>query len=279
MHPSRTYIVYLDEFGHVGPYVSVDHPTHKTHPVFGLGGFVLPIEEVRPFSSFFFNLKQYLFENYDIPQARKEAKEQGQVFKLSTWEKKGSKQYSVANLQRYTIHITRSTNRIINQITERGGFLFYVGEAKQKDVDKHDAQRVYLSSLKEIIKRLDDEFKNQEAQFLIFMDDSESSASIVKNAIYEMHQNSKFQLIEAPVQVDSKLYQTIQCADWLCAIYGKLSFYEIEPESKPDYEIFKRYFGDRIAKVQKRSNVRNNLPKKASEKSLKKLCDKFNNHN
>lgn len=277
MSLSRTYIVYLDEFGHVGPYVSSNHATYKTHPVFGLGGFVLPIEEVRPFSSFFFNLKQHLFEKYDIPKARSDAKKQGIEFKLSTWEKKGSKQYSVTNLQNYTKQITRSTYRIINQITDRGGFLFYVGEAKFKDIEKHDAQRVYLSSLKEIIKRLDDEFKNQDAQFLIFMDDSESSATIVKNAIYEMHQNGKFQLIEAPVQVDSKLYQTIQCADWLCAIYGKLSFYEVEPHSKPEYEIFKRYFGDRVAKAQKRSNVRNNLPKPASEKSLNRLCKRFNN--
>ncbi|NNI20424.1 DUF3800 domain-containing protein [Pasteurella multocida] len=276
---SRTYIVYLDEFGHVGPYIAAEHPKYKTHPVFGLGGFVLPIEEVRPFSSFFFNLKQYLFENYDIPKARKEAKENGLEFKLSTWEKKGSQQYSVTNLQNYTQHLTRSTYRIIRQITDRGGFLFYVGEAKYKDIEKHDAQKVYLSSLREIIKRLDDEFKSQNAQFLIFMDDSESSANIVKNAIYEMHQNGKFQLIEAPMQVDSKLYQTIQCVDWLCAIYGKLAFYEVEPESKPDYEIFKRYFGDRIAKAQKRSNVRNNLPKPASEKSLARLCVKFNSSN
>lgn len=276
MSLSRTYIVYLDEFGHVGPYLSVDHPIYKTHPVFGLGGFVLPIEEVRPFSSFFFNLKQNLFEDYDIPKARQEAKEKGESFKLSTWEKKGSKQYSVTNLKHYTKYLTRSTYRFINQITDRGGFLLYVGEAKLKEIEKHDAQRVYMSSLKEIIKRLDDEFKNQDAQFLIFMDDSESSTNIVKNAIYEMHQNGKYQLIEAPVQVDSKLYQTIQCADWLCAIYGKLAFYEVEPDSKPEYEIFKRYFGDRIAKAQKRSNVRNNLPKKASEKSLARLCNKFN---
>lgn len=100
MSLSRTYIVYLDEFGHVGPYVDVNHSTYKTHPVFGLGGFVLPIEEVRSFSSFFFNLKQNLFEGYDIPQARQIAKEKGETFKLSTWEKKGSKQYSVANLQK-----------------------------------------------------------------------------------------------------------------------------------------------------------------------------------
>lgn len=90
-----------------------------------------------------------------------------------------------------------------------------------------------------------------------------------------MHQQQKFQLVEAPVQVDSKLYQTIQCADWLCAIYGKISYFDVEPESKPDYEIFKRYFGDRVAQAQKRSNVRNNLPKKASQESLCKLVEKW----
>lgn len=25
-----TYIVYIDEFGHIGPYVSLDHSKHKT---------------------------------------------------------------------------------------------------------------------------------------------------------------------------------------------------------------------------------------------------------
>jgi hypothetical protein len=34
------YLVYLDEFGHVGPYVSRTHPHHNTSPVFGFGGLV-----------------------------------------------------------------------------------------------------------------------------------------------------------------------------------------------------------------------------------------------
>lgn len=122
---------------------------------------------------------------------------------------------------------------------------------------------------------MDDEFHSEEAQFLIFMDDSEGSADLVKKSIYEMHQNGRYQLIEAPMQVDSKLYQTIQCADWLCAIYGKIAYYQIEPEAKPDYELFVRYFGDKIARAQKRSNVRNNLPKLASMEKLLLLKDKF----
>jgi len=271
----QLYIVYLDEFGHVGPYISEDHPKHNTHPVFGLGGFVLPAAKVRSFSSFFFRLKQQLFSSYEIPKARKKAEEKGRDFQLSTWEKKGSKQYSVANLKKFKSFLTDSTNRIINRITNDGGFLFYVGEAKKVGVESHNPQWTYTASLIEIIKRLDDEFKGQDAQFLIFMDDHESRTQIVKNAIYAMHQQKKYQLIEAPVQVDSKLYQTIQCADWLCSIYGKLSYFNVEPNAKPEYSLFKLYFGDRVARAQKRSNVRDNISRKASLASLDKLANKF----
>ncbi|HBA7157502.1 TPA: DUF3800 domain-containing protein, partial [Escherichia coli] len=163
-----------------------------------------------------------------------------------------------------------------NTITRYGGFLFYVGEAKRIGVASHNPQRTYKSSFKEVIKRLDNEFKNQDAQFLIFMDDHEMRSEIVKEAIYEMHQEEKYQLLEAPVQVDSKLYQTIQCADWFCAIYGKLSFYDVDPENCAEYEIFKRYFGDRIAEAQKRSNVRNNLPRPPKEDQLADLLEKYN---
>lgn len=274
----KTYIVYLDEFGHVGPYIAADHKSHNTHPAFGLGGFVLPIDEVRSFSSFFFSLKQYLFEQFDIPEARRTAQERGERFQLSTWEKKGSKHYSVANLQKYKGMMVGSTNRIINTISRKGGFLLYVGEVKQKDIDRHNPQATYSASLSEIIKRIDDEFKGIDANFLIFMDDSEGRSDIVKRSIYEMHQNDKYQLIEAPMQVDSKLYQTIQCADWLCSIYGKIEFFNAEPESKPQYEIFKTYFGDRIQANQKRSNVRNTFKKKKQDldSSLQKLCRKYN---
>lgn len=171
--------------------------------------------------------------------------------------------------------MVRSTSRIISRITSKGGFLFYVGDTKLRNTNLHNPQEIYKSSLTEIIKRLDDEFRSEDAQFLIFMDDSEGSADLVKKSIYEMHQNGRYQLIEAPMQVDSKLYQTIQCADWLCSIYGKIAYYNIEPNAKPEYELFVRYFGDKIASAQKRSNVRNNLPKLASDKQLQKLKEKF----
>ena len=37
-----TYFAYLDEFGHIGPYISRTDPRYNDSPVFGLAGFVLP---------------------------------------------------------------------------------------------------------------------------------------------------------------------------------------------------------------------------------------------
>src|SRR5262245_36938514 len=51
------YIAYLDEFGHIGPFVSRTHPKHNASPVFGLGGLLLPVDRVRPFATWFYQLK------------------------------------------------------------------------------------------------------------------------------------------------------------------------------------------------------------------------------
>ena len=42
-----TYIAYLDEFGHIGPYIARDDPRHNDSPVFGLAGFIMPLEVVE----------------------------------------------------------------------------------------------------------------------------------------------------------------------------------------------------------------------------------------
>ena len=55
-----TYVVYLDEFGHIGPYISRTDPRHNDSPVFGLAGFALPIDQVRGVGTWFFQRKQEL---------------------------------------------------------------------------------------------------------------------------------------------------------------------------------------------------------------------------
>ncbi|WP_420636669.1 DUF3800 domain-containing protein [Candidatus Palauibacter sp.] len=86
-----TYFAYLDEFGHIGPYVSREDPKHNDSPVFGLAGFVLPSERVRGFGTWFFKRKCQLLE--------RDIEESGQH--PARWEKKGSRLYTVRNIKRY----------------------------------------------------------------------------------------------------------------------------------------------------------------------------------
>lgn len=85
------FVAYLDEFGHVGPYLAHDDPRHNTHPVFGLGGVVLPYPQVRRFSTFFFQLKNRLLE-FELSRS-------GEL--PAKWEKKGSSLYTIRNIEKY----------------------------------------------------------------------------------------------------------------------------------------------------------------------------------
>jgi len=79
------YVMYLDEFGHIGPFISRDHGKHRTSPVFGFAGLVLPVEAAREFAIYFYKLKCHLLkfelEQQDQPAYRWEKKGAQAVFK------------------------------------------------------------------------------------------------------------------------------------------------------------------------------------------------------
>ena len=114
-----TYFAYLDEFGHIGPYVGRTDPRYRESPVFGLAGFVLPSAEVRGFGTWFFQRKCELL-GFEIERSGKHP---------ALWEKKGASLYTVTNVTRYA-ELRRLTNRLFNKIEALGGFVFYVGIRK-----------------------------------------------------------------------------------------------------------------------------------------------------
>jgi hypothetical protein len=243
------YIAYLDEFGHIGPYVSKEDPSHNTHPVFGLAGVVLPYGEVRRFATYFFKLKNDLL-SFEIQRSGQHP---------ARWEKKGSSLYTIKNVQKYP-ELRRSTFRLLNKIESLGGFVIYVGLQKKTTPEKHDPKKLYHAVLREVIKRLDQECEQKSAQLLIVLDQQEDRVmrpAIVQNAACEMFgQSQRKALIEPPIQAESHLYQTIQCADWICGIVGRLSHYECEKASVSDYEAIEKYFKNRLDLLAKRSSIK-----------------------
>ena len=244
------YIVYLDEFGHVGPYISSDHEKHNTHPVFGLGGVAIPSDQVRSFSTYFFKLKKQLLA-FELHRSGVHP---------AKWEKKGSSLYTFKNIEKYK-ELRQATFRLLNHINKIGGFIIHVGIEKHLGVENHDSKKLYQSVLTEMIKRMDQECVARKANFMMVLDHQEGDAlrgEIVERASLAMFSGNepRYQMIEPPVQAESHLYQTIQCADWLCGLFGRLTRYQSEPEVKPEYVLIEKYFKDRVEKASIRSSIR-----------------------
>ena len=95
-------VAYLDEFGHVGPYISTMHKKFKDHPLFGYAGIVLLEDAIRPFGAKFEQVKARQFRS-EIVKTGKHPRR---------WEKKGAEMFTPArprNTKRVEHHSVRSS--------------------------------------------------------------------------------------------------------------------------------------------------------------------------
>ena len=245
-----TYIAYLDEFGHVGPYVGREDPRHNDSPVFGLAGFTMPVEQVRGFGTWFFQRKCELLD-FEIQRSGEHA---------AVWEKKGSSLYTVTNVTRYP-ELRRTTFRMLNKIEKVGGRIFYYGIRKTADPGTHDANAMYLSVLSEATRRLDTFCRYDHTtpeRFLLALDEHAQRAKLVTAVAQDMYGGNepRRQLIEPPFQLESHRYQTLQAADWIAGLVGRLGAIWKEPGVWPENLVFRRYFERRLTRLQVRSRVR-----------------------
>lgn len=254
------FFAYLDEFGHIGPFISRHDRQYKTSPVFGFAGIVLPVNEVRNFSTFFYKLKCNLLD-WEIKNDPKHTP-------AYQWEKKGAKLFTVKNIETYP-ELRHATFRLINKINSIGGFIFYNGIEKDQPNDSHTPEALYISVLRDCIRRIDRFCNRNHATFSILLDAIDSDEPGAKRkfrlagisaASSEMfgyhHGNSCVTLLEPPYQLESHLYQNIQCADWFCGLLGKYLCYAIQPDQYEDYEIINKYFDVRLQSALKAHSLR-----------------------
>lgn len=244
-----TYIAYLDEFGHIGPYINRNDPRHNDSPVFGLAGLVLPVEEVRNFGTWFYQRKCELLK-FEIDQSNMHP---------SVWEKKGSALYTVRNVETYR-ELRNFTNRLFNKIGTLGGFAFYVGQGKHDTPDVHDSNALYRHILREAIKRIDqhcDVDCTPCERFLLALDEHDQRSALVTQAAIAMYGTDQRRcLVEPPFQLESHRYQTMQAADWIAGLVGRLGAYWKAPGEYAENEIFATYFASRLHQCAVRSGIR-----------------------
>ena len=228
------FLAYLDEFGHIGPFLSRSHEKHKTSPVFGLAGFLLPVEEVRSFTTWFFQRKCDLL-SYEIERSRQHP---------ARWEKKGAALYTLRNVEKYPA-LHRMTHRLFNRITKAGGYIFFTGLEKPWGPDELDSRELYRLVLRETLKRLDDFCIDHDgnASIMIVLDEHEDRMSLLTHAAVNMFGGAepRTHIIEPPFQVESHMYQSLQAADWIAGLVGRIGCIWARPEEYADYLPFRRF--------------------------------------
>lgn len=243
------YFAYLDEFGHVAPYAGRIGPKYSESPVFGLAGFLLPDHEVRAFASWFYKLKSRLLA-WEIERS-------GQPAYL--FEKKGAQLFTTENIRRYP-ELRKATFRLLNHLHAIGGHIVYVGMEKYAAPAEHDAKSLYLAVLRESIKRIDQFCGSQDSNWFCVLDEQERSqfrSQIVSTAMVSMFgSEQRNRLIEPPIHAESHLFQTLQCADWLCGLIGRLCAYLASPAEYPELDWTARYFQRRLNNLAPFSSLR-----------------------
>lgn len=242
------YALYLDEFGHIGPRVSSVDKKYNDSPVFGFAGMLLPVEQVREFAIGFYQMKCRLLA-WDL------AHKNPAGLPPCQWEKKGSQIYTAYNVNTYR-ELRSATNRMLTRIGNAGGHVFYMGIHKTNSPEKHDAKEVFGQQLLRAIRKVDQFCAAKDATFIVLLDEQRagddwrmSHVETCTLAMFEDKAQKCRALIEPPLQGESHLFQTLQCADWICGLIGRISAYTVAASQYSDWDVFGKYFADRLSKI------------------------------
>ena len=245
-NPMPYLVAYLDEFGHIGPFIGRTEPKYNESPIFGLGGYIIPLEQAREFGSWFFRRKSELLA-WEVQQSG---------LRPALFEKKGSALYTALNVEKYA-ELRRFTRRFLANLRKFGASVFFVGIEKTRDLAAHDSDALYEYVLREAIKRLDQHCEELDERFIMVLDEHPSREKILTVASTSMFGPlQRTRLIEPPFQVLSHRFQTVQAADWLRGLIGRLGCFWIEPAMYADCAWARQHFHDRLLGAAVRSGIR-----------------------
>jgi hypothetical protein len=219
------FLAYLDEFGHIGPFVAVQHPRFNTHPAFGYAGFAIEARNVREFASYFEHLKQDLLA-FEITRDGAHPRR---------WEKKGASLLTSRNMDVYGGEIGPVLRRLARRLARLDGRFVFAGEIKSTGSPAQTGESAAdrsARSLRQVILKLSRFADARDEPIMIFMDavDEKPRLAAVMAAasfIYAAHVPELRRVVEIPMQLESHYYATTQYADWLCALVSRASHFHL----------------------------------------------------
>jgi hypothetical protein len=197
---------------------------------------VLPHHEVRSFATWFYQFKNNLLAS--------DLRASGQH--PAAWEKKGTELFTTNNTSLYP-NLSSAANRLINRIYKCNGRIFYYGRRKYQSPEKSKANGLYATVISAAVRNLDRFAELQNKFFMMILDEHTDRLMLLESAAKTMFGNNRARrLIEPPFQVESHLYQTIQAADWIATLVGRVLAFRTEPIQYADWNWAEQKFGTKI---------------------------------
>lgn len=239
------HFVYLDEFGHIGPFMSRHAKRYNESPVFGLAGIILPEDAIRPFATRFLQLKQHVF--------RTEIHAAGII--AQHWEKHGTEIFTPKQVARYP-HFRSTGFRLLNYIRDAGGKVFYYGREKISGTTNVNSTGLYTTILGHTIQQLESYAQHNNVNFVMVVDEHAARKTLLITAEKTMYgHRPAYHLLCPPFEVKSYINQNIQAADWIAAIVGRLWAGEVLPAQYRDHDKLRTYFWQRLHQLTTHSTV------------------------
>lgn len=210
------YILYLDEFGHPGPYVPTDK-RFQHHPLFGFAGFVIPGDKWRDFDRSYFRLKRRLYKR-EIARA--------QVLHGTRAERFEPKRLK----DRRDI---RFISLVMALIGKSNGCIFARGCVKKSTPKSHSYDGLYNGlmqvTLRAFEKYLRDKAGKARGRGIVIMDRRHESQNVrvlasAQSYLFSdlMFRQPDVRVTEIPLLVPSEWHHGVQAADGIGRAIGSI---------------------------------------------------------
>lgn len=168
-------VAFFDEFGHSGPFIARSDPHYKQSPVFGLAGYLMPHQSVRPFATSFLQLKKNLLAT--------ELQKNGHH--PATWEKKGRELITTKNMKKYA-HLREGIFRLLNNLDRLGGRIIYCGRVKYMLPQDANAGGLYTTVMSHTIRACDRFCCDNSDLFMMILDQHSDRIKLLEAAAKTM---------------------------------------------------------------------------------------------
>lgn len=146
--------------------------------------------------------------------------------------------------------------RLINEIRNCQGKIFYYGREKIRDTEDVRANGLYTTVFSHAIRQIDDYCKSIGQNFVLIVDEHSSRKELLETAAKTMFGHHPVKnLLSPPFEVESYLNQNMQAADWIATIIGRLWNYRVEPTEFSSLASYEKYYWRRIHAVATHSTV------------------------